>query len=191
VQPSEFLRNQFGLYRLWVLQCNQNKQAGPFVGDDVEFRFLDRHERRDWIFQRTRDADWDQYRTAIANDHDLVLAQRQGKTLGWAWMGYDKVHLTPLGREIHLPENAVYLYDSWVKPEERGHGIGTALVAARCERADQRDATTLLTHVVEGNRASRSALESNGFAIVGRTGFLRAAMIRLWMGAPFPKISVS
>ena len=191
MQPSDFLRSQFGLYRLWVLQCAQDHHARTTVSNDVELRFLDRHERRDWIFQRTSDADWDQYRTAIANDHDLVLAMREGETLGWAWLGYDKVHLAPLGREILLPENAVYLYDAWVRPGERGSGIGTALVAARCTRAAERQATTLLTHVVEGNQASRSALESNGFSVVGRTGFLRAAMIRLWMGAPFPKISAS
>jgi GNAT superfamily N-acetyltransferase len=100
-------------------------------------------------------------------------------------MGIDTVHLAPLGREIVLPAQAVYLYDCWVRPEERGRGLGRALVAARCHRARERSATTLLTHVVEGNEASRAALQRNGFSVVGRTGFLRLPLVRLWVNTPF------
>lgn len=187
MQPHEFLRRRFRLYRLWVLESRLDPQAlaPPPVPADVRLRFLDRHERRDWILEHTSDADWEQYRTAIAHDHDLVLALRGDATLGWAWMGYDKVHLAPLGREIVLPRDVVYLYDCWVRPEERQHGLGRALVAARCRQALERSATSLLTHVVEGNHASRTALESNGFSVVGRTGFLRLPLLRLWVNPPF------
>jgi GNAT superfamily N-acetyltransferase len=186
VQPQDFLRRQFRLYRLWVLQAQVESSAEPApLPEGVELRFLDRHERRDWICHRTSDADWDQYRTAITNEHDLVIASRQGHTLGWAWLGYDHVHLAPLEREIVLPKGSVYLYDCWVRPEERGRGLGKALVAARRQRAQERAARTLLTHVVEGNQASRAALESNHFAVVGRTGFLRLPLLRLWIDKPF------
>jgi ribosomal protein S18 acetylase RimI-like enzyme len=188
VQPHDFLRRQFRLYRLWVLESRleaeqRDPDGSPPSG--IGLRFLDRHERRDWICQHTSEADWEQYRTAITHDHDLVLAQRGEQTVGWAWLGYDSVHLAPLGREIVLPRHAVYFYDCWVRPEERGRGLGRALVAARCRRARERAATTLLTHVLEGNDASRSALERNGFSIVGRTGFLRLPLLRLWVNTPF------
>jgi len=188
VQPQEFLRRQFRLYRLWVLEARLHEATRVPAGElprDTAIRILEREERRDWICQRTSDADWEQYRTAITNDHDLVLATRADVTLGWAWLGYDKVHLAPLGREIVLPSDTAYLYDCWVRPEERGAGLGTALIAARRGRAAQRGVRTLLTHVVEGNDASRAALESNGFSVVGRTGFLRLPLVRMWVNTPF------
>ena len=188
LQPQEFLRRTFRLYRLWVLEGDLQGPETPephAAASDIELRFLDRHERRDWICQQTSDADWDQYRTAITSEHDLLLASRKGETIGWAWIGYDRVHLAPLGREIVLPEQSVYLYDCWVRPEERGRGLGKALIAARRQRAQERNAKTVLTHVVEGNGASRQALESNGLALVGRTAFLRLPLVRLWTDKPF------
>ena len=188
VQPQDFLRRQFRLYRFLVLEArldNNNAAAPHLAAPDIELRFLDRHERRDWVCHRTSDADWNQYRTAITHDHDLVIASRKGKTLGWAWLGYERVHLAPLERAIVLPAQSVYLYDCWVRPEERRRGLGKALVAARRQRAVERSASTLLTHVVEGNQASRAALESNTFSVVGRTGFLRLPLLRLWIDKPF------
>jgi GNAT superfamily N-acetyltransferase len=188
VQQQHFLRRQFRLYRLWVLEGfppESGTASSSPVAPGIDLRFLNRHERRDWICQRTSDADWDQYRAAITNEHDLVIASREGRTLGWAWLGYDRVHLAPLEREILLPKRSAYLYDCWVRPEERGRGLGKALIAARQQHAQGRSLTKLLTHVEEGNHASRQALERNGFSVVGRTGFLRLPLVRLWTDQPF------
>ena len=188
MRTQRFLRDQFHAFRLWILE--RPRARGPVapvpVPEGVEFLFLDRHARRDWVTQRADDADWEQYRIALEYEHDLVLARRGGKTIGWAWIGYERVYLPPLGREIRLDAGTGYLYDAYVRPAERGRGIGRCLVSLRCEHADARGIERLLSHVLTGNEPSLRALRTQGFDAVGRTVFLRALAIRVWTRGPLP-----
>jgi ribosomal protein S18 acetylase RimI-like enzyme len=160
--------------------------ASPAVRAGVDYVFLDRHARRDWVVQRGNDADWAQFRVALEHGHDVVLARRGDEVVGWAWMGYERVHLAPLGHQIRLPDGAAYLYDVYVRPAERGRGIGAGLVSARCARADWRGIERLLSHVLVGNEPSLRALQANRFEIVGRAVFVRALLLRTWIGRPLP-----
>jgi len=187
--PAEFLRNQFRLYRLWILECTSGEadELKPLdVPADVEIRFFDRHARRDWICERASSRDWPQFRAALEHHHDLVVALQGDQTVGWAWLGYEKVFLPPLGREIHLPPGTAYLYEAFVRPASRGQGIGKALVGARRQRASAAGCERLLTHVLAGNQASLRSLQAHGFRVSGRTQFLKALALRVWTRAPLP-----
>jgi GNAT superfamily N-acetyltransferase len=189
VRTNRFWRDQFQAYRLWILERGpgapiQTPLRATPAG--LELRFLDRHERRDWVCQRGGDADWPQFRAAIQHDHDIVLAVLDGRTLGWAWIGYERVFLPPLGRDIRLPDGLAYLYDAFVRPAERGRGVGHALVGARCQRIDARGATRCLSHVMTGNEPSLQALRAHGFQVVGRTLFLKALALKVWTREPLP-----
>jgi ribosomal protein S18 acetylase RimI-like enzyme len=189
MRPSEFLRDQFRIFRLWILERTPAAgaaQRGASSPPGVGVRCLDRHARRDWACENASERDWAQFKTALRHDHDLFLAEESGRVIGWAWIGYECVYLPPLGREIRLPQHTAYLYEAYVRPEARGRGIGQALVAARCQQAEQRGARRLLTHVVDGNVASKRALEAHGFRVVGRTHFLRALAVRVWTRDPLP-----
>jgi GNAT superfamily N-acetyltransferase len=184
-----FLRDQFRAYRMWILERAAGAPgpvAGVPAGAAVEFTFLDRHARRDWTCRHSGTGDWPQYRVALAHDHDLVIATLGGDTLGWAWIGYEQVHLSPLGRAIRLEPGAAYLYDAYVRPSYRGRGIGRGLVHARCMRASERGITRLLTHVLVGNEPSLRSLRAEGFRALGRTIFLRALTLRMWVRQPVP-----
>jgi ribosomal protein S18 acetylase RimI-like enzyme len=190
MQTHRFWRDQFHAYRMWILE--RGPGAGP-AGDGatslpagIDLAFLDRHARRDWVCLRGGDGDWPQFRVALLHDHDLVLARRGADILGWGWVGYERVYLPPLGREIRLAEGTAYLYDAYVRPAERGAGIGRALVGARCRRADAAGVGRLVTHVLVGNEPSLRSLRAHGFAVVGRTAFLRALALRVWTREPLP-----
>lgn len=188
MRPRRFWRDQFHAYRMEILERRRPRgdlrTENPAL--DCEFVFLDRHARRDWMVQRGEGADWAQYRVALQHEHDLVLARRGDQVLGWAWLGYERVYLPPLGRDIRLAEGTGYLYDAYVRPAERGRGIGHGLVGARCVRADARGIDRLVSHVLVGNAASLRALQTHGFEVVGRTFFVRALALRLWSRAPLP-----
>jgi len=182
-----FWRERVHWYRLWIFERRSTPVADPLPApSDVSLRRLDRHQRRDWVTQRTADRDWPQYRVALENDHELILAERGGEVLGWAWIGYGRVFLAPLGRAIRLSDGTGYLYDAYVRPAERGRGIGRALVAARVARAEARGTVRLLSHVRIGNAVSRRALEHEGFSIIGETVFMRALALCLWTREPLP-----
>lgn len=190
MRAHRFWRDQFHAYRMWILE---RRPGAGTPGDSlaslppgIELQFLDRHARRDWMCLRGGDGDWPQFRVALLHDHDLVLARRGADVLGWAWIGYERVHLPPLGREIRLAGGTAYLYDAYVRPTERGSGIGRALVGVRCERADALGIERLVSHVLVGNEPSLRALHTHGFAVVGRTAFLRALAFRLWTREPLP-----
>ncbi len=190
MQTHRLWRDQFRAFRMWILERPRGR-AGPSAPHEapdpgVETVFLDRHAKRDWLRSHAADGDWDQFQVALAHEHDLVLARRGGETLGWAWIGYEKVRLSPLGRAIFLPEGCAYLYDAYVRPAVRGQGIGGALVRARCERADALGTSRLVTHVLSGNVPSLRALRANGFETLGRTVFVRALALRMWMREPLP-----
>ncbi len=189
MRPDEFLRNQFRLYRLWILErtldgVRTTVHVEP--PDGIQVRFLDRHERRDWICDRASDSDWPQFRAALQHDHDLIVASAGDETVGWAWIGYERVFLPPLGREIRLAAGTAYLYEAYVREGARGRGIGRTLVGARCLHAAECGYERLLTHVVDGNAPSLRALEAHGFETRGRTHFLKALSLKVWTRAPFP-----
>lgn len=189
MRASRFWRERFQAYRLWILERRRGEAgsgAAAALPAGIELRVLDRHARRDWVVQRGGEADWPQFRAALRHEHDLVLALRDGQTIGWAWIGYERVYLAPLGRDIRLPDGVAYLYDVYVRPAERGAGVGRALVGARCRHADERGVARLMSHVMTGNEASLRALQAHGFRTVGRTLFLRALTLKVWTRQPLP-----
>jgi ribosomal protein S18 acetylase RimI-like enzyme len=186
MRSQRFLRDQFHAYRMWILERPAGAAADVVAPAGIDLVFLDRHARRDWACQRADDGDWPQFRVALEHEHDLVLAQRDGQTIGWAWLGYERVYLPPLGRDIRLAAGTGYFYDAYVRPNERRQGIGRALVGARCALAERRGLERLVSHVLVGNEASMHALRTHGFEIVGRTVFLRALALRWWTREPLP-----
>jgi ribosomal protein S18 acetylase RimI-like enzyme len=199
--------DRFRAYRMWILERrpaaapsgappsssperDRDALHSPAAADapdaPVHFVLLDRHARRDWVVHRGDETDWRQFRVALEHDHDIVVARRGDQALGWAWLGYERIYLAPLGSELRLSDGTGYLYDAYVRPAERGRGIGHGLVAARCRRADALGLDRLLSHVLVGNAASLRTLQSHGFATVGRTVFLRAPGLRMWTREPVP-----
>jgi len=69
------------------------------------------------------------YREWLSRHHDWMVAYvADGRCLFWIWLSVErKVYFeTCVWREIHLPEDAVYLFDAHTLPEYRRKGINTA-----------------------------------------------------------------
>src|SRR5262245_20190438 len=77
MHPQRFLRDQFHAYRMWILERRlPQAPTALVVPAGIELTFLQRHARRDWACARAGDHDWPQYRVALENEHDLIVARR-------------------------------------------------------------------------------------------------------------------
>ena len=74
--------------------------------------------------------DLDAFRALLAAGRVGVVAWRGGRAVGYAWMA-ERLGPDVTRCPIPLPEEAVYLWDLYVLPAERGRGIGSALAAER------------------------------------------------------------
>ena len=88
-------------------------------------------------------------------DHPLVAAVG-GVPAGMAWAKVDAAN----------PE-LVNLFQMWVAPEARGHGVAAALLDAALDWARARGARAMGLGVVCGNDAARRLYERAGFRAIG------------------------
>ena len=74
--------------------------------------------------------DLDAFRALLAAGRIGVVAWRGGRAVGYAWMA-ERLGPDVTRCPIPLPEEAVYLWDLYVLPAERGRGVGSALATER------------------------------------------------------------
>jgi GNAT superfamily N-acetyltransferase len=117
--------------------------------------------------------DLDAFRALLAAGRLGVVAWRGGRAVGYAWMA------ERLGRDvtrcpIPLPEEAVYLWDLYVLPAERGRGIGSALAAERLAIAHELGYREGWRMIAPGNFGSLRTLRAGGSTrIVGEIRFVQ------------------
>ena len=85
-----------------------------------------------------------------------LVAELAGTAAGMAWARVD-------GADPAL----VNLFQMWVAPEARGHGVAAALLDAALLWARARNAHAMELGVVDGNAAARRLYERAGFSVVG------------------------
>ncbi|ACV12608.1 GCN5-related N-acetyltransferase [Halorhabdus utahensis DSM 12940] len=96
---------------------------------------------------------------AFLDDDDVVgfLLSRDGERVGFCWLFFRE--------EVHGRAAIGY----WVDPDARREGVATAAVSLlKAYAVDELRLRKLHARVFEGNDASASVLESNGFENVGR-----------------------
>lgn len=125
------------------------------------------------------DEDWAwRLNLGAASSRDLpLLAQLAGEPAGLAW-----------AKEDATDPARVNLFQVWVAPEARGHGLAAALLDAALAWARATGARTMQLGVVCGNDAARRLYERAGFRAIGepepqRPGSSRMEqMMRLELG---------
>ena len=69
--------------------------------------------------------------------------------------------------KIESGSTTAFLYQMWVAPEARGHGIGRNLLTEVIHWARKNDARTMELHVTTGDRPARRLYDSAGFEPYG------------------------
>jgi ribosomal protein S18 acetylase RimI-like enzyme len=107
--------------------------------------------------------------------HHCLIAWRRDQPVGYAWVAEQAgpdVSLWPLPFEF--PAAAAYLWNLYVRPAERGNGIGSALAQARLELARQRGFREAWRMVAPSNHASLRTLRRSaaGARVLGELRFV-------------------
>jgi GNAT superfamily N-acetyltransferase len=117
--------------------------------------------------------DLDAFRALLAAGRVGVVAWRGGRAVGYAWMA-ERLASDVTRCPVPLPEDAVYLWDVYVLPAERGRGIGSALAAERLAIARELGYREGWRMISPRNPASLRTLRAGGpTRIVGEIRFVQ------------------
>jgi len=103
----------------------------------------------------------------VAPEDRLLLARRADTTVGWCLLSARPVYVPELHRRLSF--DGAYLWRLYVTPNERGQGIGSALVMrAIQEAATALNETQISALVAPDNLPSRRAFANAGFTPIER-----------------------
>ena len=121
--------------------------------------------------------DLDAFRALLAAGRIGVVAWRGGRAVGYAWMA-ERLGPDVTRCPIPLPEEAVYLWDLYVLPAERGRGIGSALATERLSIARGLGYQEGWRMIAPRNFASLRTLRAGGATrIVGEIRFVQVLSV--------------
>ena len=94
----------------------------------------------------------------LTDDRPFIVAERDGRVLGWARAGLYSDRCVYQG----VGEHAVYVH-----PDGRGQGLGRQLLNELCAESERRGIYKLTSRIFADNQASRAAHRAAGFDEVG------------------------
>jgi len=98
----------------------------------------------------------------LAPSDRIVLARRAGETVGWCCLSDRPVYVPELHRRLSFPGS--YLWRLYVRPADRGRGIGTALARRAIDHSRTvLDVDTITALVAPDNLPSRKAFDALDF----------------------------
>lgn len=119
---------------------------------------------------------WWHIPVALEIEQELFADQPWGEAMFWAELAADdRVLLAAVEddaligyADLALAPGEAEILNLAVRTPHQGHGIGTALMRAMLDAAQQHGARRVLLEVREGNEAAQHLYARNGFAVVGR-----------------------
>ena len=86
---------------------------------------------------------------------EFLVAEDAGRIEGYVLLG--------LIGSFYSPESHGFVYDFWVRPESRGHGVARALLEAAFRRCQERGLWKVRLEVSAANARARSVYAAAGF----------------------------
>lgn len=149
-----------GRFLVYALDLNELEERPPPPGVRIEeFRGVDWNALASIVTRRKLE----RFRRRARSGRTCLVAWRGTDPIGYAWYS-DRMAPELEHYELPLPRGAVYGWDLYVMPAERGCGVGTALAVARLLHARRRGFTSGWRIVHTSNLAAQRTAEKSGVA---------------------------
>jgi GNAT superfamily N-acetyltransferase len=102
-----------------------------------------------------------------------IAVLRDDRVVGASWTATGQVEVVFLHAMLHVSPGTIYIYDTFVDPRYRGHGISPALTEEIRRIAGTAGDQTLLRGVFPANRPAMRANAKSGFKPAGEIGSIR------------------
>ena len=155
------------------------------LGSEIEF---DSPEILGWLENLQSDFGWafieEEVDVATRLTHLLPLARIDDRKAGYLKVGIAEAYVTDFEATLNVPTRSAYIYDSFVHPDYRGHGIAQWMIAATLEELRSRGFERVWCHIPRWNAASIAAYEHSGFRKIAFIGYVRLLGWRIYSKNP-------
>lgn len=93
----------------------------------------------------------------------VLLDSNSGKVFGYCSVSIGKSYESGLEKDINVADNEIYLFDDYVFNEFRGHGYHKEMILLRINKWKDKDRTTAIVCIHDGNIRSEKSYLNCGF----------------------------
>jgi len=158
-----------------VLYALDLERELPEVSSDVplEVRELSAAEVHRYVALRPEE-DPEGVLARLRDGHVCWATWDGDRIVGCAWIRFDQMWLSEIGKSISLRPGEVYGYDSYTDPEHRARGAASMRAVTLIRHVKRLGYRRLVAYVIRENTPGRAALEALGFARSGCIRWLHA-----------------
>lgn len=108
-----------------------------------------------------------------AGEHCIAVFSTAGQVLGYAWVSTDSTHVEErFGYELCIPNEAIYIYDVYIDPQNRGKGLWKGILSQLRDIMEVNGRRKIVANVDLGNNRSIHIHEKYGFNLVSSSTFI-------------------
>lgn len=103
------------------------------------------------------------FRDRLKRGDICCCAISSGEIVSYCWIASDKACVGEIGRKIVLKNGEIYLYDAFTKPEFRGNGLFSRILAVTLRYGREKGYQKAFVFALSSNKSSAAAIEKTGF----------------------------
>jgi GNAT superfamily N-acetyltransferase len=142
----------------------------------------------DWLRENSAKYPWvfveDEIRIAEKENHSYPFVIYNDDIIGYMKIAFNRAFIQDFRETIRIPPKNAFIYDTFVRPEERGKRVGTFLLSGVLENLKMLGYERLWCHIPLRNKASLQLYRNAGFERVSNIRFFSVAKLKFFSRHP-------
>ena len=116
----------------------------------------------------------DVYARRFAAGDSCIACIMEGRIIGYEWLCTHQYHIEEQsGYKLQIPDDSIYAYDAYVRPEDRRRGVWLRIQEHITRRLGQVGKKSIIAMIEYGNDVSRKTHLSYGYSPVQMVWYMR------------------